>query len=428
MDKELNPASRQDAAAGTLQNGRRRKLLAAVLGVFAAADVAYGAYWALIARYEEYTDNAYVNGNVVQITPQVSGTVVSIGADDTEFVKAGQTLVQLDKADAGVALDQAESELAKTVRQVRNLFATAGQLQANVALREASLARAAEDLARRERLANSGAIATEEIRHARDAVKTERAALAAARQQLAAGRALVDHTTIENHPDVQDAAAHLREAYLNYARTALPAPVAGFVAKRSVQLGQRVSPGAPLMAVIPLDQVWVDANFKEGQLQNMRVGQPVALTADLYGSKVRYHGKVAGFGAGTGGAFALLPAQNASGNWIKIVQRVPVRIALDPQELAAHPLQVGLSMEVDVDTHERSGERLPHLAQKAPDYATNVFRSVDELAGARAKSIIAANDGGRLAHDRDQHRRAQAAKLAGAGHTKLPPAVPGGNL
>ncbi len=288
---------------------------------------------------------------------------------------------------------------------MRNLFATSAQIEANVASRETDLAKANTDLARRERLRNSGAVSTEEIGHARDAVKAAQAALAAARQELAASSALVDRTTLENHPDVQNAAARVREAYLAYARTALPAPVSGFVAKRSVQLGQRVSPGTPLMAVVPLDQVWVDANFKEGQLKNMRVGQPVSLTADIYGAKVSYHGKIAGFGAGTGSTFALLPAQNASGNWIKIVQRVPVRIALNRQELASHPLQVGLSMQVDIDTHERNGERLPQLAQNTPAYATDVFRSLDELAAARVKEIIAANESGSAQYARHQSRR-----------------------
>jgi membrane fusion protein (multidrug efflux system) len=202
----------------------------------------------------------------------------------------------------------------------------------------------------------------------------------------------VDRTTVAKHPDVQNAAAHVRDAYLTYARTALPAPVSGFVAKRAVQLGQRVSPGLPLMAIVPLDQVWVDANFKEPQLADMRGGQPVTLRADIYGRSVTYHGKVVGFGAGTGSAFALLPAQNATGNWIKIVQRVPVRIALDPQELAAHPLQVGLSMQAEVDTRERSGDRLPQLTQSTPAYATSVFHSLDEIADGRVRAIIAANE------------------------------------
>jgi len=373
-------------------NSRRWLWLSIVGGAFLLIGAAYTLYWSTVLRYRQSTDDAYVNGNVVQITPQISGTVVSIGADDTQFVKAGQTLVQLDRADAKVALDQSEAQLAKTVREVRNLFATSAQLRAAVEMRQSDLAMAQKDLERRERLGNSGAISTEELQHARDAVRNAQAALMSAQQQLAGNQARVDGTTLDNHPDVRNASAAVRNAYLGYSRTVLPAPVSGFVARRAVQLGQRVGPGAALMSVVPLDQVWVDANFKEPQLAGMRVGQPVTLTADLYGGSFRYHGKVAGFGAGTGSAFALLPAQNATGNWIKIVQRVPVRIALDAHELAEHPLQIGLSMKAEVSVRDGSGARLPELAHNAPAYATDVFHSVDAAADARVQEIIATND------------------------------------
>jgi len=371
---------------------RRWLLLSIVGGAFLLIGAAYTAYWAGVLRYRQSTDDAYVNGNVVQITPQISGTVVSIGADDTQFVKAGQPLVRLDPADAKVSLDQAEAQLARTVREVRNLFATSAQMRAAVEMRQSDLALAEKDLARRERLGSSGAISNEELQHARDTARSAQAALMAAQQQLAANLARIDGTTLENHPDVRNASAAVRNAYLTYSRTVLPAPVSGFVARRAVQLGQRVSPGAPLMSVVPLDQVWVDANFKEPQLANMRVGQPVTLTADLYGSRLQYHGKVAGFGAGTGSAFALLPAQNATGNWIKIVQRVPVRVALEARELSHHPLQIGLSMKVEVSVRDSSGARLPAVAHNAPVYDTDVFHSVDEAANARVQEIIAAND------------------------------------
>ncbi len=373
-------------------NPRRWILLSAFGGAFLLMGAVYTFYWADVLRYRQSTDDAYVNGNVVQITPQIAGTVISIGADDTQFVKAGQPLVKLDPADAKVALDQSEAQLARTVREVRNLFATSAQLRAAVQMRQSDLATAQKDLERRERLGNSGAISNEELQHARDTLRTAQAALLAAEQQLAGNQARIDGTTLENHPDVRNASAAVRNAYLAYSRTVIPAPVSGFVARRAVQLGQRVSPGAPLMSVVPLDQVWVDANFKEPQLANMRTGQPVSLTADLYGGTFRYHGKVVGFGAGTGSAFSLLPAQNATGNWIKIVQRVPVRIALDPQEMAQHPLQIGLSMKVEVSVRDSSGARLPQVAQNAPAYSTDVFHSVDEAADARVQQIIAAND------------------------------------
>jgi membrane fusion protein, multidrug efflux system len=371
---------------------RRWRWLAAVAAVSLAVAGVYGVYWARLLRYQQSTDDAYVDGNVVQITPQISGTVVEIGADDTQFVRTGQALVRLDQADARVALEQAEAQLARTVRDVRNLFATSAELDAAVQLRRTDLAAAASDLQRRQRLGTTGAVSGEELQHSLDAVKAAQAALLQAQQQFAANRARVDGTTLADHPQVRDAAAAVRNAYLTLARTELPAPVSGFVARRNVQLGQRVGPGAPLMAVVPLDQVWVDANFKEPQLARMRVGQPVRLTADLYGGHVVYHGKVAGFGAGTGAAFSLLPAQNATGNWIKIVQRVPVRIALDPQELAAHPLQIGLSMKAAVNVRDGgAAARLPELASSAPAYATHVFAASDAAADGRVSEIIAAN-------------------------------------
>jgi membrane fusion protein (multidrug efflux system) len=376
-------------------NSRRWRWLGAVLGVTLLGASVFGIYWAQVLRYHQKTDDAYVGGNVVQITPQISGTVVAIGADDTQFVKAGQPLVKLDQADARVALDQAEAQLARSVRDVRNLFATSSELAASVQLRQTDLSAAQSDLARRQKLGASGAVSGEELQHSMDAVKVAQAALLAAQQQLVANRARVDNTTLGNHPQVRDAAAAVRNAYLTLARTELPAPVAGFVARRNVQLGQRVSPGTPLMAVVPLDQVWVDANFKEPQLAHMRVGQQVTLTADLYGGHVVYHGTVAGFGAGTGAAFSLLPAQNATGNWIKIVQRVPVRIALDPREIGAHPLQIGLSMKADVDVKRGTdGARLPEIAHNASTWSTDVFASSDAQADARVQAIIAANQSG----------------------------------
>jgi membrane fusion protein (multidrug efflux system) len=395
----------------------RRRWLALVLGTVAVLGTGYGGYWAHTLRFRQSTDDAYVNGNVVQLTPQVSGTVVAIDADDTQFVRAGQTVVRLDGADAKVALDQAEAQLARTVREVRNLFATSAQLEAAVAVRASDLATAEQDLARRERLSGSGAISGEELQHARDAASAARSALIAARQQFAANRARVAGTTIENHPDVAAAAANVRSAYLAYARTELPAPVSGFVARRSVQLGQRIAPGNTLLDIVPLGQVWVDANFKEPQLAAMRVDQPVLLTADLYGKSVTYHGRIAGFGAGTGSAFALLPAQNATGNWIKIVQRVPVRVALDPEELKRNPLQIGLSMRADVDTHDRTGPRLPELARTQPGYSTDVFQSSGTAADVRVREIISANN------DDETHRPVTASAGTAAPLLALAPAA-----
>jgi len=383
----------QQSAANvqTPANGKRKRLMALLVGVILIAAIAYGVYYFLVARFHEETDDAYVNGNVVQITPQVTGTVIAVNADDTQTVKAGDPLVVLDGADARVTLAQAEANLAQTVRQVRGLFANNDQYQAQIAQRQSDLSRAQDDLRRRMAVAQTGAVSQEEISHARDAVKSAQASLDAAEQQLASNRALTSNTTIATHPNVLSAAARVRDAYLNNARNTLPAPVTGYVAKRSVQVGQRVSPGTPLMAIVPLEAVWVDANFKEVQIKHMRIGQPVELTADVYGSSVVYHGKVVGFSAGTGSAFSLLPAQNATGNWIKVVQRLPVRIELDPKELHAHPLRIGLSMQADVDIKNDNGSQLGNAQNTV--YQTNVFDKYGADADAEIARIIAQNAG-----------------------------------
>jgi len=355
------------------ENGNRRPLMLALVGAFGLAAIGYGFYWSTYARYHIDTDNAYVAGNIVQITPQTAGTIVSIGADDTDLVQAGQPLVKLDRADAELAVDTADAQLGQTVREVKTLFANDGALKAAVTLREADLARAKEDLVRRQSLAGTGAVAGEEIEHARDTVKTSEAALQAAKDQLAANQALIDKTTPKQHPNVRRAALKVREAQLALERTTVLAPVTGFVAHRVAQPGQRVAVGSPLMAVVPLDQVWVDANFKESQLADMRIGQPVEVHADVYGKDVTYHGKIVGFAAGTGTAFSLLPAQNATGNWIKVVQRLPVRVSLDAKELAEHPLRIGLSMRADVDTRDRSGPTLPNAVRSKPVAETKVY-------------------------------------------------------
>lgn len=382
-------ASQANAAAPK----KRRKVLLIIASIFILAGLGFGLYWALVLRFVEETENAYVQGNVVQVTSQVVGTVTRIHADDTNSVKPGDPLVSLDTADADIALAQAEAQLAQTVREVRTLFASQAQAEANLGMREAELLRAQDDLSRRKSLAGSGAVSAEEIRHAEVAVTAAKAAVAVAREQLESGRVLIQGTTVARHPNVLRAASRVQEAMLARSRTTLYAPVGGEIAKRSVQVGQRINPGAPLMAIVPLNQVWIDANFKESQLRDMRIGQPVSLTADLYGGKVVYSGKVAGLAAGTGSAFALLPAQNASGNWIKVVQRVPVRIALDPEQLAKHPLRVGLSMTASVDLHDQSGAPLGEnlkLASAMSAYSAG-DNAKDGNVQARIDSIINAN-------------------------------------
>ncbi|MEM5433927.1 HlyD family efflux transporter periplasmic adaptor subunit [Paraburkholderia diazotrophica] len=396
-ERQATPDTQATAAASAKRdiaanepNTRKRKILLTLLGAAViVSSAAYGAYYMTYARYHETTDDAYVSGNLVQLTPQVTGTVVAVNADDTQIVKAGDSVVKLDNADAKVALGNAEATLGQTVRQVSSLYVNNDFYAANVAQKQSDLARAQDDLRRRQAVADTGAVSAEDIAHARDTVTAAQAALDAARQQAEANRALTDRTTIEQHPNVQAAASKVRDAYLAYARNTLPAPVTGYVAKRSVQVGQRVSPGTPLMAIVPLDGVWVDANYKESQLRNMRIGQPVTLTADVYGGKVQYHGRVVGFSAGTGSAFATLPAQNATGNWIKVVQRLPARIQLDQKELEAHPLRIGLSMEVDVDTHDNTGAQLGTAMNTT--YHTDVFDGYGAQADAEIEKIIAQN-------------------------------------
>lgn len=373
-------------------NGKRKRMLTTLAAALVVAGVGYGLYWGLYGRWFESTDDAYVQGNVVQVTPQVAGTVVAIRADDTQLVTSGQPVIELDRADARVALEQAEAALAQTVRQVRTLYSNTSAYTATLAMRESDLAKAKDDLARRKQIAGTGAVSQEEISHAQTAVQAAQSALEAAKEQLQGNRVLTEQTTLERHPNVLQAAAKVREAYLAYARTSLPASVTGYVAKRSVQVGQRVAPGTPLMAIVPLDQLWVDANFKEVQVRHMRVGQPVELVADVYGSSVTYHGKVVGFSAGTGSAFSLLPAQNATGNWIKVVQRLPVRVSLDPKELKEHPLRVGLSMEAKVDIHDEGGQALA-TAPVASPLQTTVYDQAGKEADQVIASIIAANAG-----------------------------------
>ncbi|MDB5859772.1 MAG: secretion protein HlyD family protein [Ramlibacter sp.] len=388
-------------------NPKRKKALTALAAIVVVGGLGWAAYEWLVASHYESTDNAYVQGNVIQITPQVGGTVMAIHADDTDFVKAGQPLVNLDPADSQVALDQAEAALGQTVRQVRTLYANNGSLSAQIALREADaakaqseLARASDDYNRRAALVATGAVSREELNHTQTQLSGARSTLAAAqagvlgaREQLASNQAMTAGTDVEQHPQVQAAAAKVREAWLAQQRASLPAPVDGYVAKRTVQLGQRIAAGTPVMSIIPLNQVWVDANFKEVQLRKIRLGQPVTLIADIYGKKVEYKGTVAGLGVGTGAAFSLLPAQNATGNWIKVVQRVPVRVALEPSELAKFPLRVGLSMEATVDVSKQDGKTLADAPRGGSTTQTQVFATQDDGAAAEVRRVIALNSG-----------------------------------
>jgi membrane fusion protein (multidrug efflux system) len=339
---------------------QRRFWLYILAGVVVAIAVIYGLYWLFSARFYETTDDAYVGGDVVSVTSRENGSVLALHADNTQSVRRGQLLIELDPVKANVGMLAAEANLARTVRSVRTNFSRVDQGSAQIAAARVAVTQAEADYRRR---ASAGsAVSAEELGHARDAVTAARANLRVAQSASAQDRATVEGTSIANNPDVLAAIAQLRQAAIVQAHMNLYAPVDGVVAQRTVQIGQQIAPGTPLMAVVPLNNVWIDANFKEGQLEDMRIGQPVTVEADIYGGGVTYHGRIVGLGAGSGSAFALLPPQNASGNWIKIVQRVPVRIELDKRELADHPLRVGLSVSVSVDTSDTSGRSIGSTA------------------------------------------------------------------
>ena len=389
------PGSSSPAAspASAPVNSTRRRRLILLAALIVIVGVGYGVYWYMHARFFESTDDAYVASDVVQITSEVAGAVKAVYVDDTQHVERGQLLVAIDSADAEVAMAQAEAELARTVRQVRGVFAQTAGLESQLHERELSLSAAKADLQRRQQAGDDGAVSGEELQHARDQVAQLQAALSATRESLRTTRAQIDDTTLNDNPQVLAAATRVREAALALQRTRIVAPITGTIARRSVQIGARIAPGSPLMSVVALSNAWVDANFKEGQLQNIRIGQPAELHADVYGDDIVYHGKVAGLGAGSGSAFALLPAQNASGNWIKIVQRVPVRIALDPQELLDHPLRVGLSMHARLELRDTTGSL---TATKLRDQPQQVVASdeYNEHSKRTVARIIASNSGG----------------------------------
>ncbi|HEY8052423.1 MAG TPA: HlyD family secretion protein [Steroidobacteraceae bacterium] len=395
MDAAVQTQPATADPARVMQERRRTWLVIAGVALVIIAIVTFLWWWLYASNYQS-TDDAYVAGDLVGVMSQVTGTVVAIGADETDRVQAGQELVKLDGTDERLALTAAEQQLARTVRQVRTVFANRGQGRAVVGQRRADLDRALADFNRRKNLAATGAVSAEELGHARDAVNEARDALTAAQKTLAGSAALVGRTSVADNPDVQAAATAVENAWLNLQRTSVRAPVSGYVARRSVQLGERIVPGTPLLAVVPLERVRVEANFKEVQLKHMRIGQPVKVVSDMYGGKTEFKGKVAGLGLGTGAAFALLPAQNATGNWIKVVQRVPVRIALDAEELRKHPLRIGLSTVATVDVRDDSGVQLARTPPEQPVLTTSAYDIDAKEIMTRIAQIVSDNtrDGG----------------------------------
>lgn len=372
-------------------NSKRRRILLLIAFIFIVLGALWAAYWVLVLSKREKTDDAYVNGNRVVISAQVSGTVIAVLADDTQLVKAGQVLVKLDPVDAQTALSRAASALAQAVRQVRQQRATAGQYDSEIDTRKVELARAQTDLEKREPLLPGHAIAGEEVRHARENVQIARASLTQAQRQSLSAHALVDGTAVEDNPAVLQAKDAYRDAWIAANRNAVVAPVSGYVAERSVQLGQHIQAGEALMTVVPLHSLWVDANFKEVQLRNLRIGQKAEVRSDLYGGSFIFHGHVQGMAAGTGAAFSLLPAQNASGNWIKVVQRVPVRIQIEENDLVKSPLRVGLSATVTVDTTLRDGPVLAREASDKPVGDTQVYTQDLDKANEEADAVVRRN-------------------------------------
>lgn len=336
------------------------------------------------------TDDVYVHGNQIFLAPLVAGTIVSINADDTDLVQRGQPVVTLDDNDARVDLQQAEAALGDTMRKVRQFYDNVVQMAANVDAQKVAFARAEDDYRRRTAVQN-GSVSAEEITHARDGLEAARAALKVAEQQLSAARAMTAGTDLEHHPLVLQAEARVQAADLARQRTVVCAPETGYVAQRNAQIGQRVAPGSPLLTIIPLNQIWADANFKEAQLKHVRIGQPVTLTADYYGAAVKYQGRVAGLGAGTGAAFSLLPPQEASGNWIKIVQRVPVRIILDADQLKQFPLRLGLTMTATINTRDRDGSVLAQAVSTNSVYETDIYSGQWAKASALVQQLVAEN-------------------------------------
>ncbi|VUS36254.1 MULTISPECIES: multidrug efflux MFS transporter periplasmic adaptor subunit EmrA [Klebsiella] len=375
------------------KKGKRKGALLLLTLLFIIVAVAYGIYWFLVLRHFEETDDAYVAGNQVQIMAQVSGSVTKVWADNTDYVQKGDPLVTLDQTDAQQAFEKAQTQLASSVRQTRQQMINSKQLQASIDVKKTALSQAQTDLNRRIPLGAANLIGREELQHARDTVASAQAELDVAIQQYNANQAIVLGTKLEQQPAVLQAATEVRNAWLALQRTKIVSPISGYVSRRSVQPGAQISTTTPLMAVVPATNLWIDANFKETQLAHMRIGQPATVISDIYGDDVKYTGKVVGLDMGTGSAFSLLPAQNATGNWIKVVQRLPVRIELDEKQLAEHPLRIGLSTLVEVNTTDRGGEMLASQVRSSPVYESNAREIGLEPVNKLINDIIQANAG-----------------------------------
>ena len=370
---------------------QRKKGLSIFILLLLLIAIGSAAYWFFFIKGFEETEDAYVSGNQVMVSAQVAGNIAKINVDNMDPVQTGDVLLELDDTNAKLSFEQAKSNLANAVRQVSQLNYTVKQLKSAVRANEITLAQAQGNLNRRVQLVKDGAIDKESFQHAKEAVELAKANLTTSQNQLEANQALLLDGPLSEQPQIQSAVSNLKQAWLNLERTKIRSPIKGYVARRNAQVGQAVSVGGALMAVVNTDQMWLDANFKETQLTHMRIGQPVEIHFDLYGKDKTFNGKVVGIEMGTGSAFSLLPTQNATGNWIKVVQRVPVRIQLDPQQLAENPLRIGLSATVKVNVSDGQGETLRNQAPTTTLYSTNVLQYDESAVNNLIESIIRDN-------------------------------------
>ena len=370
---------------------QRKKGLSIFILLLLLIAIGSAAYWFFFIKDFEETEDAYVSGNQVMVSSQVAGNIAKINVDNMDPVQAGDVLLELDDTNAKLSFEQAKSNLANAVRQISQLNYTVKQLKSAVRANEITLAQAQGNLNRRVQLVKDGAIDKESFQHAKEAVELAKANLTTSQNQLEANQALLLDGPLSEQPQIQSAVSNLKQAWLNLERTKIRSPIKGYVARRNAQVGQAVSVGGALMAVVTTDQMWLDANFKETQLTHMRIGQPVEIHFDLYGKDKTFNGKVVGIEMGTGSAFSLLPTQNATGNWIKVVQRVPVRIQLDPQQLAENPLRIGLSATVKVNVSDGQGETLRNQAPTTTLYSTNVLQYDESAVNNLIESIIRDN-------------------------------------
>ena len=378
-------------AAPSNKTKNRKKGLSIFILLLIVSGILTAFYWLFFLKDIESTEDAYVGGNQIMVSGQVAGNVAKINVDNMDKVRAGDILIELDDTNAKLSFEQAQSNLANAVRQIKQLEFTVQQLQAAVNANEITLAQAQGNLNRRVQLEKSGAIDQESFQHAKEAVALAKANLNSSQNQLAANQALLLARPLMQQPQIQNAVAAVKQAWLNLQRTQIKSPIDGYVARRSVQVGQAVSVGSPLMAVISTEQMWLDANFKETQLTDMRLGQPAEVHFDLYGKDKVFHGTVVGIDIGTGSAFSLLPSQNASGNWIKVVQRIPVRIQLDAQQIAENPLRIGLSATVKVNVAKKDGAFLREIDAPRTHYTTDTLHYDESAVDSLIQSIIEQN-------------------------------------